>query len=111
MPGQTTAAGYMEIRSSAPADLVSVSSPAAKVAEIHEMSMENGVMKMRAVPRLALQPGKTVELKPGGYHIMLAAVAKPLRPGDSVPITLTVETPDKKRSSIRVVAPVRDGTR
>jgi copper(I)-binding protein len=76
----------------APADdrLVSVSSPAAGRIEIHESRMESNMMIMRELKEgLALPAGQTVELKPGGNHIMLLAVTEPLKAGDSVPLTLT----------------------
>jgi len=75
--------------------------------EIHEMSMEGSVMKMRAVPGLDLPAGKTVELKPGGYHVMLMDLKKELKAGDTVPLTLVVEGADKKREIIEVKAPVK----
>jgi periplasmic copper chaperone A len=108
VPGQKVAAAYMEIRSSENAALVGAASPAAKTAEVHEMSMDNGVMKMRETPRLELPAGKTVALKPGGYHVMLTDIVKPLKAGDTVPITLTVETPDKQRKTVKVKAEVRE---
>jgi copper(I)-binding protein len=98
----------MEIKSAGEAALVSAASPVAKMTEVHEMNMENGVMKMRAVERIALPAGKTVKLEPGGYHIMLMDLAKPLKTGDMVPITLTVETLDKKRRTVEVQAEVRE---
>lgn len=107
-PGQNTAAAYMQIRSTEQAVLVSVASPVAKTAGAHQTSIENGVMKMRAVARLALPAGQAVELKPGGYHIMLMDPAKPLRPGDIVPITLVIETLDKKHRQVEVRAHVRE---
>jgi copper(I)-binding protein len=72
------------------------------------MSMQAGVMKMRAVPKIDLPAGKTVELKPGGYHLMLMNLERPLRDGETVPVTLVFEGPDKKREEIRVNARVRD---
>jgi len=110
VPGQKVAAAYMELRSAKEATLVSAASPLAEVTEVHEMRMENGVMRMRAVERMALPAGKTVRLEPGGYHVMLMGLPKPLKAGDTVPITLTVETSDKKRHSVRVQAPVRDSS-
>lgn len=107
-PGQSVGAAYMEIKSADQAALVSATSPVAKMTEVHETRMENGVTKMRAVERLALPAGKTVELKPGGYHIMLMGLAKPLRPGDTVPITLTLETPDGKHRNVTVRAQVSE---
>jgi periplasmic copper chaperone A len=100
------------VRATVPGQKVAAAaSPAAKTAEIHEMNMDNGVMKMREWPRLELPAGKTVVLKPGGYHIMLVDIAKPLKAGDSVPITLTVESADKRRSTIEINAEVRDATK
>jgi copper(I)-binding protein len=107
-PGQTVAGGYMKLRSAKPSALVSVSTPLTARAEIHEMSMQAGVMKMRAVPKIDLPAGKTVELKPGGYHLMLMNLERPLRDGETVPVTLVFEGPDKKREEIRVNARVRD---
>ena len=107
MPGQTTAAAYLKITSDAPAKLVGASSPAAKIVQIHEMKMNGNVMQMRAVDALDLPPGKTVEFKPGGYHIMLSNLAQPLKEGATVPLTLTVEGADKQRQSVEVKAEVR----
>ncbi len=72
------------------------------------MSMDNNVMKMRPIPRLELPAGKSIELKPGGYHIMLIDLARTLHKGDMVPITLTVEDSGGQRQAIDVKAIVRD---
>jgi len=106
--GQTTAGAYMELTSGERASLLGAESPAARSAEIHEMKMEGDVMRMRAVPRLELPPGKTVELKPGGYHMMLVDLKRPLKKGDLVPIRLKVELGDKTVKTIQVMAEVRD---
>ena len=106
-PGQTTAAVYLQIKSDAAAKLVSVSSPAARIVQIHEMKMNGGVMQMRAISSLDLPAGKTVELKPGGYHIMLSQISQPLKEGTAVPLTLTVEGVDKKSQMVEIKAQVR----
>ena len=106
--GQTTAGAYMELTSNRRANLLGAESPAAGGAEIHEMKMEGDVMRMRAVSRLELPPGKTVELKPGGYHMMLVDLKRPLKMGDRVPIRLKVELSDKTIRTIQVVAEVRE---
>ncbi len=106
-PGQTVAGAYMKIKSSKRSALVAVSTPLTATAEIHEMSMEAGVMKMRAVPKLDLPPGKTIELKPGGYHLMFRNIRKPLREGEIVPITLVFEGPGQKREQLHIQALVR----
>lgn len=109
VPGQSAAAGYMKLRSGEAATLVGVRTPIAPEAEVHEMSMQGGVMKMRPVDRLALPAGRVVELKPGGYHLMLMNVTKPLKDGDKVPLTLIIERQDKKREEVRIEADVRSG--
>ena len=87
--------------------LVSAASPVAGVVEIHEMAMDGSVMKMRAVSAIELPAGKPVDLKPGGYHVMLMDLKKDLKPGDTVPVTLVVEGADKKRETIEVKATVK----
>jgi copper(I)-binding protein len=72
------------------------------------MKMENNVMRMRALPRLELPPGKTVEMKPGGYHIMLLALKKQLKKGEVVPVRLKVEMADKSVRTLEVRAEVRE---
>lgn len=108
--GQQATGAFMEITSQSGATLVGATSPAAEVTEIHEMKMDGGVMKMRAIPRLELPAGKPVELGPGGYHVMLIKLKQPLKKGDSVPLTLRVEGRDKKVESIELKAEVRDLT-
>jgi hypothetical protein len=69
--------------------------------------MKDGVMHMHAVESLPLPAGKRVELQPGGYHVMLMGLAKPLRAGDAVPIVFTIEDARGKRTTLEVTAPVR----
>lgn len=108
--GQAATGAFMELKASENSALLGVSSPVAGSAEVHEMSMDNGVMKMRALPKLDLPAGKTVALKPGSYHIMLMDLKQPLKKGDSVPLTLKVEGKDKKTSTLEVKAEVRELT-
>ncbi|HYZ40658.1 MAG TPA: copper chaperone PCu(A)C, partial [Stellaceae bacterium] len=68
--------------------LVSASTPAAKKAELHTMSMQGMVMKMRPLAGLDIPAGQPVALKPGGEHIMLLGLKQPLREGQSFPLTL-----------------------
>jgi len=75
--------------------------------QIHEMKMENDVMKMRAISRLDLPAGKAVELKPGGYHVMLMGLKQQLKDGDTVPVVLVIEGKDGKRETVEVKAPVK----
>lgn len=108
--GQSATGAFMELNSSEDATLLGASSPVAGVVEVHEMTMENGVMKMRALPKLSLPAGKSVTLKPGSYHIMLMGLKQPLKKGETVPLTLKVEGKDRKLSTVEVKAEVRDLT-
>lgn len=86
--------------------LVGVSSPVAGVAEVHEMKMENDVMRMRAVAGLDLPAGQTVSLKPGGYHLMLMDLKAPLAKDSTVPVTLMFKDAKGVESKLEVVLPV-----
>ena len=108
--GQKTTGAFMQLRSADGATLVGVESPVAGVAEIHEMRMEGNTMRMRPVPKLELPPGQAVDLKPGGYHIMLMNLSAPLKRGGSVPIKLKFRGKDGKPQEIEVKAEVRDLT-
>jgi copper(I)-binding protein len=106
--GQKATGAFMKITAKEGAKLIASSSPAAGVTEVHEMKMDGGVMKMRAVEGgLDLPAGKAVELKPGGYHVMLIDLVKPLEKGATVPVTLTVVGKDGKKSTLEVKAEVR----
>jgi hypothetical protein len=107
-PAQKATGAFMEIVSSDAASLLSASSPVAGVVEIHTMKMEDGVMKMRAIPKLDLPAGKGVKLAPGGNHVMLMDLKQQMKKGDVVPITLKVEGKDKKVHTIELKAEVRD---
>ncbi len=99
---------FAQITSSAGGKLVSASSPAAGVVEIHAMSIDGNVMRMRALPSgLELPAGKAVDLKPGGYHLMLMDLKQQLKEGDSVPVTLVIERADKKRETVEIKAAVK----
>src|SRR4051812_16720057 len=106
VPGQTVGGAYFKIKSAATAYLVGASSPVAKAVELHQMSLENNIMKMRPLARLELPAGKPVELKPGSYHLMLIDVARPLVAGDHVPLKLTVEDTSGQRQTVDVMAEV-----
>lgn len=104
---QKATGAFMTLTSMEGARLVEASSPVAGVVEIHEMAMDNNVMRMRQIAGLDLPAGKPVELKPGGFHVMLMNLKQPLAEGDTVPMTLTVEGKDKKRQSLDIKVPVR----
>jgi copper(I)-binding protein len=99
---------FAQITSAAGGTLVSASTPVAGVAEIHEMAMDGNVMKMRALPKgLELPAGKAVDLKPGGYHVMLMDLKQQLKAGDTVPLTLVVEGKDGKKETLELKVPVK----
>jgi copper(I)-binding protein len=104
---QKATGAFMMLTATTASRLVEARSPVAGVVEIHEMAMDGNVMRMRAIAGLDLPAGKGVALAPGGYHVMLMDLKKPLKPGDIVPITLVVEGADKQRRTIEVQAPVR----
>jgi copper(I)-binding protein len=106
--GQKASGAFMQLKSAEGATLVGAQSPVAGVVEIHEMRMESNVMRMRAIPKLDLPAGQAVELKPGGYHVMLMDLKQPLKKGDTVPITLKLQGKDGKPQEVEVKAEVRD---
>ena len=108
VPQQKATGLFAQITSAQGGRLVSASSPVAGVVEIHEMSMDGNVMKMRALPNgLDLPAGKPVALKPGGYHLMLLDLKQPLKTGDTVAVTLVIAGADKKRETVEIKVPVR----
>ena len=107
--GQMATGAFMKLQSAKDARLVEAASPVAGVVEIHEMTLENNVMRMRAVKAVSLPAGRAVELKPGGYHVMLMDLKQQMKEGEVVPVTLVVETAGR-RETIEVKAPVRAPT-
>lgn len=106
MPGQKVSGAYMKLQSDADARLVGVSSPAVPRVEVHEMKMDGDVMRMREVQSIDLPKGKTVSLEPGGFHIMLMNLPKPIAAGDVIPLTLVIES-GGKRQNVEVKAEAR----
>lgn len=103
--GQPVGAAYLVIENKGKtADrLIGVSTPAAKSAEMHTMSMEGGVMRMRATKEIPLKPGSVISMKPGdGYHLMLFGLTAPLKKGETIPLTLTFEKAGKADISVEV---------
>ena len=106
-PGQKVGAAYMTLQSPADTALVKVESPVAGTVEIHTMTMNDGVMKMRMLENLPLKANETVKLAPGGFHLMLFDLAKPLQAGETVQFTLHFKDSAGNTSSLRTDAPVR----
>ena len=107
VPGQQATGMFATLTATQDSKLVGGSSPVAGTVEVHEMKMEGDVMKMRAIPALALPAGQAVALKPGSYHVMLMGLKKPLPDGSSVPIKLVVEDAQKKQTTIDIKVPVK----
>ena len=107
VPGQKATGAFMKITAKDGARLVSVASPVAGVAEVHEMKMDGGVMTMRAVNGgLELPAGKTVELKPGGFHVMLMDLKAALPKESTVPLTLFFKDAKGVESKLELKVPV-----
>ena len=106
--GQMAAAAYLTVTSATAARLVGVSSPAAAVVQLHEMSMVGTTMRMRPLAGIDLPAGQPVELKPGGMHVMLQDLRQPLTSGDRLPVILRFEGPDNKVTEQAVSIEVRD---
>ncbi len=104
--GQKATGAFMRLTAKEGARLVRAESPAAGLAEVHEMKMDGDIMKMRAVPALDLPAGKTVELKPGGYHVMLLDLKAPLMKDTSVPLTLVFQDAKGVESTLQLSVPV-----
>ncbi|MCQ9379162.1 copper chaperone PCu(A)C [Methyloversatilis sp. XJ19-49] len=107
VPQQKATGAFMQITAPKAARLVEASSPVAGVTEIHEMTMDKDIMRMRAIPGIDLPAGKAVELKPGGYHVMLMDLKAPITEGQDVPVTLVIEGADKKRETVVIKATAR----
>ena len=110
VPGQKATGAFMKITAKEGTRLVSVASPVAGVAEVHEMKMDGGVMTMRAVTGgLELPAGKTVELKPGGFHVMLMDLKAALPKDSTVAMTLTFKDAKGVESKVELKVPVATG--
>ena len=107
VPGQKTGSVYLDLTSAADTALVAAGSPVAARAELHSMSMDGGVMRMRALPRVELPAGKTVKLAPGGMHVMLVDLKQPLKAGDKIPVTLSLQASGTSLTTLKLDVPVR----
>ena len=107
VPGQKATGAFMKISAKNSVKLVGASSPAAGVTEVHEMKMEGDVMKMRAIPGgLDIAAGKTVELKPGGYHVMLMDLKATLQKDSTIALTLVFKDAKGAQSKVELKVPV-----
>lgn len=104
--GQMATGAFMRLRAKDGARLLRAESPAAGFTELHEMKFDGGIMKMRAIGALELPAGKTVELKPGGQHIMLMDLKAPLMKGGAAPISLVFEDARGAQTQLDLNLPV-----
>lgn len=105
--GQDVSAAYMTIVSNEDTSLIAIDSDVADVIEIHSMSMENGVMKMRMLDTLDLIADKPTELSPGGFHLMLFDLKKPLTAGKEAHFTLHFKNKAGQEKTISVTSPIK----
>jgi len=105
--GQKATGAFMQITAPAASTLISISTPVAGVAEVHEMKMDGDVMRMRPLAKgLELPAGKAVQLQPGGYHLMLMDLKLPLQKDTTIPVTLTLQDSKGVQSSQELRVPV-----
>jgi copper(I)-binding protein len=108
-PGARTGGAYLTIENRGQQDrLIRVATPAAGAAEIHSMTMEGNVMRMRAVAAVEIPSHATTALKPGGFHVMLMDLKQPLVAGGTLPLSLTFEKAGTIDVTARVEAPESD---
>jgi copper(I)-binding protein len=106
-PGQSVGAAYMTLTSPQDSTFVYAETPAAGLVEIHSMHMENGVMKMRMLEELTLKAGKPEKLAPGGFHLMLFDLKKPLKAGENTTFKLCFKDKAGKITHQNVTLPVK----
>lgn len=106
-PGQKVAAAYMDLSSKEGATLVKAETSIAGIVEIHSMTMENDVMKMRMLNELVLPAGQTVSLAPSGYHLMLFDLKQSLDAGQSAAFKLHFKTKSGETRIISVDLPIK----
>lgn len=103
--GEQDATGaYLTITSQEPMALVGVATPAAEIAEVHEMKMDGDIMRMRMAERIEMTAGEPLELKPGGYHVMLMALTAPVEAGQEIELSLQFEKADGSKIEMPVKA-------
>ena len=109
VPGQPTGGGFLKLENKGDADrLLSASADVSSSVELHTMSMDGDVMRMRRLDAIALPAGKTVEFKPGGLHIMFIGLKAPLKAGDSFPLKLKFEKAGEVTVDVKVETAGKD---
>jgi len=108
-PGQQVGAAYMTLKSNADITVTKVESNVTGSVEIHEMAMQNGVMKMRMKDSLPLSAGKPFKLEPSGFHLMLFDLKKPLQAGEKVAFSLEFKDKNGKVETQKISVPIKAG--
>ena len=101
---QDSTGAYLTITSQEPLALVGVATPVAEIAEVHEMKMDGDIMRMRMMERIEIKPGEPLELKPGGFHVMLMALTGPIAAGQEIELSLQFEKTDGSKIEMPVKA-------
>jgi copper(I)-binding protein len=107
---QRSTGAFLRLTARERVKLVGVESPVADIVELHEMALVDNVMRMRAVDSIPLEPGQSLELRPGGYHVMLIDLRQQVKVGDPVPLTLVFEDDKGRRITQAVTAAARSLT-
>jgi len=105
--GQQASGAFMRITAREALRLTGAETPLAGASEIHEMKMDGEVMRMRAIEALELPAGQSVELKPGGHHVMLMQLKQALDAGTQIPLTLIFHNAQGSESRLSLQVPVR----
>ncbi len=108
VPGQSVGAAYMTFISADDSTFIRAETPLASSVEIHSMTMDNGVMKMRMLPEMPLKAGKPEKLAPGGFHLMLFDLKKPLKAGEQLELSLTFRDAAGKVTLQNVTLPIKE---
>lgn len=104
VPNQTASGAFMRVTAQKDVRLTGARSPVAGLVEVHEMTMDNGIMRMRPAGDLQLRAGQSIELKSGGYHLMMMDLKRQLKTGETVPLTLEFKAEDGRVSKVEVKA-------
>lgn len=107
VPGQPVAGTYMTLKSASPLRLISARTEVARAAELHQMSLKDGVMRMRRLESLDLPAGHEVKLAPGGIHLMLLDLKRPLSAGEEIELYLVTRAPGQESRTTHIRVPVQ----
>ncbi|WP_283445663.1 copper chaperone PCu(A)C [Noviherbaspirillum suwonense] len=107
VPGQPVGAAYLTLSAASPVTLLQIETDAAKQVQIHDMRTVDGVMQMREQRNLEVAPDRPVVLAPGGMHLMLLDLKKPLKAGETVRLTFTFVDTAQKKIAATIDVPVR----